>query len=652
MSPAIDTTLTIRPRPAARIGSSAAIVPLIVPAALTSSISVRVRSSCSQAGPGMSTPALLTHTWSEPARRIVREAAARQARKLRTSKAEANARSPSPAAARAARSTSRSVRCTKYPRPTSRRAISRPSPRAAPVTSAPPRSGGGSSGAAVIVSDVRWSGGWRWCSIARRWLPVWAPSPAVAAGTLTGWCGLYSYGCQRIGHGGASALAPANTLASFDAALELGVDMIEFDVRDLGRRAPGPAQPSVAQLAGAGAGGPGRAALGCADGPAPAGRPPAAGCGRRAAGTAVRVDGQRAGGARAAAGGGRARDRHRRPAAVRLSGRRRRGRGRPRGRRRGRGGGRLRRGRQGRGDRDGATGTGRPERGDRDGRPDVRVAYAAARGHAEAERAGSAAQPGPRLRAGVPARVCRLRPVGADSAGHDRALAPGHRLRRCGGCRAGRAGGVGGAPDANPGQALPPLRWRLSAGHVLQRARADVGRTTDDGGAGRGGRRLGRRRGGGDAVGPPRPRALAAGPAEPGGGGGLRDLGRGPAGERPPAPPAPRRRGAARPLELQGHRAGHRRSRQQRRLLAAGGGGAAGLRRGAARRRGGGIPHAGPGGGEAVAARRRAALDRRRTGDPRLGPVRGRGIAGGAGGGERSKGAGARGRPAPGGAGG
>lgn len=37
--------------------------------------------------------------------------------------------------------------------------------------------------------------------------------------------------CVRIGHGGASALAPANTLASFDAALEVGVDMVEFDVR-------------------------------------------------------------------------------------------------------------------------------------------------------------------------------------------------------------------------------------------------------------------------------------------------------------------------------------------------------------------------------------------------------------------------------------
>jgi glycerophosphoryl diester phosphodiesterase len=36
---------------------------------------------------------------------------------------------------------------------------------------------------------------------------------------------------HRVGHGGASAIAPANTLASFDAALEIGVDMVEFDVR-------------------------------------------------------------------------------------------------------------------------------------------------------------------------------------------------------------------------------------------------------------------------------------------------------------------------------------------------------------------------------------------------------------------------------------
>src|SRR5438105_10594353 len=40
-----------------------------------------------------------------------------------------------------------------------------------------------------------------------------------------------AYSCKRIGHGGASALAPANTLASFDAAHDVGVDMVEFDVR-------------------------------------------------------------------------------------------------------------------------------------------------------------------------------------------------------------------------------------------------------------------------------------------------------------------------------------------------------------------------------------------------------------------------------------
>jgi glycerophosphoryl diester phosphodiesterase len=34
----------------------------------------------------------------------------------------------------------------------------------------------------------------------------------------------------RIGHRGAAALAPANTLASFRLALETGVDLIEFDV--------------------------------------------------------------------------------------------------------------------------------------------------------------------------------------------------------------------------------------------------------------------------------------------------------------------------------------------------------------------------------------------------------------------------------------
>jgi glycerophosphoryl diester phosphodiesterase len=42
-------------------------------------------------------------------------------------------------------------------------------------------------------------------------------------------------GCKRVGHGGASALAPANTLESFDAAQAVGIDMVEFDVRAYGR---------------------------------------------------------------------------------------------------------------------------------------------------------------------------------------------------------------------------------------------------------------------------------------------------------------------------------------------------------------------------------------------------------------------------------
>jgi glycerophosphoryl diester phosphodiesterase len=35
---------------------------------------------------------------------------------------------------------------------------------------------------------------------------------------------------KRVGHKGAHHISPGNTLASFDAALEAGVDMIEFDV--------------------------------------------------------------------------------------------------------------------------------------------------------------------------------------------------------------------------------------------------------------------------------------------------------------------------------------------------------------------------------------------------------------------------------------
>lgn len=41
----------------------------------------------------------------------------------------------------------------------------------------------------------------------------------------------------RIGHRGASTLAPENTLRAFRAAVDIGVDLIEFDVLDL-RRGP------------------------------------------------------------------------------------------------------------------------------------------------------------------------------------------------------------------------------------------------------------------------------------------------------------------------------------------------------------------------------------------------------------------------------
>jgi glycerophosphoryl diester phosphodiesterase len=40
-------------------------------------------------------------------------------------------------------------------------------------------------------------------------------------------------GFARVGHRGASALAPENTLEAFQLAVELGCDMLEFDVLDL-----------------------------------------------------------------------------------------------------------------------------------------------------------------------------------------------------------------------------------------------------------------------------------------------------------------------------------------------------------------------------------------------------------------------------------
>ena len=69
---------------------------------------------------------------------------------------------------------------------------------------------------------------------------------------------------RRVGHKGADLIAPGNTLASFDAALEAGVDMIEFDVlpsrrdgrlllahdyRDAARRSPHSLEEGLEHLA-------------------------------------------------------------------------------------------------------------------------------------------------------------------------------------------------------------------------------------------------------------------------------------------------------------------------------------------------------------------------------------------------------------------
>jgi glycerophosphoryl diester phosphodiesterase len=71
---------------------------------------------------------------------------------------------------------------------------------------------------------------------------------------------------RRVGHKGADLIAPGNTVASFDAALQAGVDMIEFDVlsdsatgqlllahdhRDAARRTPHTLEEGLAHLASA-----------------------------------------------------------------------------------------------------------------------------------------------------------------------------------------------------------------------------------------------------------------------------------------------------------------------------------------------------------------------------------------------------------------
>jgi len=148
-SPASDTIVTTCPLDWPRMTSRAARVPFIAPKPLTSIINRRVFSSCSQAGPVTSTPALLTQRPSDPTLSLVAWAMSRHACASRTSSAEANPSCPISAAAALAAAKSTSVTCTAYPRSASIPANARPKPRPAPVTTAPLAPG------TVIVSRGR-----------------------------------------------------------------------------------------------------------------------------------------------------------------------------------------------------------------------------------------------------------------------------------------------------------------------------------------------------------------------------------------------------------------------------------------------------------------------------------------------------------------
>ena len=65
-----------------------------------------------------------------------------------------------------------------------------------------------------------------------------ASARAARATTTARRTGARGASVRRIGHKGADLIAPGNTPASFDAALEAGVDMIEFDVLPEHRTAP------------------------------------------------------------------------------------------------------------------------------------------------------------------------------------------------------------------------------------------------------------------------------------------------------------------------------------------------------------------------------------------------------------------------------
>src|SRR4051794_37149938 len=121
--------------PLRRIASIAAREPWIVPRRLTSTIRSTSASGCSHAFMVRATPALLTQVCSVPSSRA-RAATARCAAGSRASAAMPCARSPTWAAAASTAGWATSVISTVSPRACRRRAISRPKPRPAPVTTA------------------------------------------------------------------------------------------------------------------------------------------------------------------------------------------------------------------------------------------------------------------------------------------------------------------------------------------------------------------------------------------------------------------------------------------------------------------------------------------------------------------------------------
>ena len=128
---------TIAPLPRAAIGRPASCVQRKTPVRLTASTCCQVSSASSSSGPTAAVPAWATQTSMCPAPATQASTAARTSARRLTSPTTVIAREPSPAAARASSSPSRSNITTVAPSAWNRCAMARPMPRAAPVTTIP-----------------------------------------------------------------------------------------------------------------------------------------------------------------------------------------------------------------------------------------------------------------------------------------------------------------------------------------------------------------------------------------------------------------------------------------------------------------------------------------------------------------------------------